>query len=60
MAAIERYKTHPSIVRIKQLTESNHQFSFCKFNTAEVWDEINRLDSTKSVSGNIPVKTLKL
>ena len=24
MAAIERYKTHPSIVRIKQLVDSNH------------------------------------
>ena len=60
MAAIERYKTHPSIVRIKQLAESNHQFSFCKFGITEVWDEINRLDSTKSVSGNIPTKTLKL
>ena len=60
MAAIERYKTHPSIVRIKQLVESNHQFSFCKIGITEVWDEINRLDSTKSVSGNIPTKTLKL
>ena len=60
MAAIERYKTHPSIVRIKQLVESNHQFSFCKIGITEVWDEINRLDSTKSVNGNIPTKTLKL
>ena len=59
LAAIEQYKTHPSIVKIKQLINPNHQFSFCKFDTKEVWDEINRLEGSKSVSGNIPTTILK-
>ena len=59
LAAIERYKTHPSIVKIKQLIKPNHQFGFGKFDTKEVWDEINRLDGSKSVSGNIPTTILK-
>ena len=33
LAAIERYKTHPSIVKIKQLIKLNHQFSFGKLDT---------------------------
>ena len=40
LAAIERYRTHPIIVKIKQLITPNHQFSFGKFDTKEVWDEI--------------------
>ena len=60
LAAIERHKTHPSIVKIQQLIKPNHQFSFGKFDTKEVWDdEINRLDGSKSVSGNIPTTILK-
>ena len=58
IATIDRYKEHRSLIRIKQTTKSN-QFSFCKFDTTEVWDEVSHLGSTKSVSGNIPVKTLK-
>ena len=48
-----------SVIKIKQSIKSNHQFSFCKFGTKEVCDEINRLDGSKSVSGNIPTITLK-
>ena len=59
LTAIERYKTYPSIVKIEQLIKPNHQFSFGKFDTKEVWDEINRLDGSKSVSGNIPTAILK-
>ena len=59
LAAIERYKTHPSIIKIKQLDKPNHQSSFGKFDTKEVWDEINRLDGSNSVSGNIPATILK-
>ena len=59
LAAIERYKTHPSIVKIKPLIKPNHQFSFGKFDTKEVWAEINRLECSKSVSGNIPTTILK-
>ena len=52
-------KTHPSIVKVKNLIKPNHQFSLCKFDTKEVWDEINRLDGSKSVSGNILTTILK-
>ena len=32
LAAIERHKTHPSVIKIKQQpNKPNHQFSFCKF-----------------------------
>ena len=54
LAAIERYKTHLSIVKIKQSIKPNDQLSFCNYGTKEVWNEINRLDGAKSVSGNIP------
>ena len=54
LAAIEQYRTHQSTIKIKQSNKPNYQFSFCKFDTKEAWDEINRLDCSNSVSGNIP------
>ena len=59
LAAMERYKTHPRIIKINQLITPNHQFSFCKFGAKEIWEEINRLDCSKSVGGNIPTTILK-
>ena len=53
LPAIERHKIHPSIIKTKQFIKPNHQFSFCKFDTKEVWDEINQVDGSKSVSGSI-------
>ena len=52
LAAIERHKTHPRIVKIKQLIKPNHQFSFGKSDTKEVWDEINRLDQGSATCGS--------
>ena len=36
LAAIEQYKTNPSIIKIKQLIEPHHHFGFCKLSTREV------------------------
>lgn len=33
---------------------------FCPFESAEVWDEINRLEITKKTSGDVPTHILKL
>ena len=48
------------MLRIKNALLGNKTFSFSPFTAADVWDEINHLDSSKTVSGNIPVKILKM
>ena len=56
--AIEKHKNHPSVLRIKKSLVGNETFSFGPFSAAG--DEINHLDSSKTVRGNIPVKILKM
>ena len=57
--AMEKYKSHPSILKIKSKTfESNH-FSFQAVTEDEVQKLIINLDSRKKTSGIIPVKLLQ-
>ena len=58
--AIEKHKNHPSVLRIENALLGNETFSLSPFTAADVWDEINHLDSSKTVSGKIPVKILKM
>ncbi len=58
--AIQKFKLHPSIIKIRQMTEESDVFQFRPFELAEVWDEINKLDSTKKTSGELPANILKL
>ena len=42
------------------MAEENAVFQFRRFEYAEVWDEINRLDVSKKTSGDLPAHILKL
>ena len=42
------------------MTKESDRFVFRPFEPAEVWDEINRLDTTKKTSGDSPTHILKL
>ena len=44
--AVRKFRLHQSIVKIKQMTGENGTFELRPFEPAEVWDEINRLDTT--------------
>ena len=57
--AIEKHNNHPSVLKIKALV-GNETFSFSPFSAVDVCDEINHLDSSKIVSGNVAVKILKI
>ena len=58
--AIKKFRLHQSIVKIKQINKGSDFFEFRPFEPAEVWDEINRLDTTKKTSGDVPTHILKL
>ena len=57
--AVEKYKTHPSIVMIKEKTRGQ-TFDFSHINPSLALHEINKLNSTKKTSGPVPVDKLKL
>ena len=42
------------------MNRESDTFDFCPFEPAEVWDEVNRLDTTKKTSGDVPTHILKL
>ena len=58
--AIQKFRSHPSVIKIRQMAEENTVFQFRRFESAEVWDEINSLDVSKKTSGDLPAHILKL
>ena len=56
--AIQKFRSHPSVIKIRQMVEENAVFQFRRFESAEVWDEINRLDASKTTSGDLPAHIL--
>ena len=58
--AIGKHKNHPGVLRIKKALVGHEKFSCSPFIAADVWDKINHLDNSETVSGNIPVKILKM
>ena len=46
--------------RIKSTLAGNETVSSSPFSAADVWDEINHLDSSKTLRGDILVKILKM
>ena len=48
------------MLRTKNALVGNETFGFSPFSAADVWDEINHLDSFKTVSGDMHVKILKM
>ena len=58
--AIERYKNHPSITKIKNTIPRDQTFSFHHVTKEEIQREILNLDPTKASQANdIPIKIIK-
>ena len=58
--SIQKYRNHPSIVRIKENVGVVDKFEFNFIAPIDVWNEINQLNSSKKSSGEIPTDILKL
>ena len=56
--AVEKYKTHPSILTIKD-RKRDLTFEFSRIDPNLVLNEINKLNSAKKTSGPVPVDKLK-
>ena len=55
---IYKYRSHPSIIIIKENVELDSKFEFCNVTVDEIYKEINALDTKKaSVENDIPVKS---
>ena len=58
--AISKFSLHPSILEIKNRTQSISGFSFCEVTLEDMEAELKHLDSNKANTfKNIPVKQLK-
>ena len=58
--SIQKYRNHPSIVRIKENVGVVDKFEFNFVAPIDVWNEINQLNSSKKSSEEIPADILKL
>ena len=58
--AVEKYKNHNSILRIKEKTKNFPSFGFTHVNPWEVSEQIDALNTKKASSGGIPSKVLKM
>ena len=58
--AIRKYENHPSMVKIKSSVETTQLFDFNFVNSDDISEIINSLDPTKTASGAIPTKIVKL
>ena len=59
--AVEKYKNHPSIVKIKEMHNKNESFSFNISSPSEIAYEISHLSTSKSCPvDSIPAKIIKL
>ena len=59
--AIQKFKSHPSIVSIEENIASPEVFNFRKINLDDILKEVKNLDRTKNGTfGDIPSKCLKL
>ena len=59
LKAILKYSNHPSIQIIKENFTSSNSFCFRQVSKTEIEYEINKLDSSKSTSGDIPIRIIK-
>ena len=58
--AVEKYKNHDSILRIKEKTKNFPSFGFTHANPLEVSEQIDALNTKKASRGGIPSKVLKM
>ena len=57
--AIEKFKTHPSVISIKCRFNTKDIFEFSYVTVHDFYQEIMHLDSSKKTSGDIPIQLLK-
>ena len=58
--AIEKYKHHPSILKIREMVTTKNKFNFSEISLKEVEDEMMKLNIKKGTPfKNIPPKILK-
>ena len=56
---VNKFKNHPSIIKIKENIQNNGSFSFSTTTTKQIEDEIRKLNKNKpTTENNIPVKIL--
>ena len=58
--AIKKYENHPCIINIKRLLAQNEIFEFTSISRWEVWEEVNKLNSSKKTSGEISTDVAQL
>ena len=58
--AIQKFRSHPNVIKIRHIVEESAVFQFYRFEPADIWDEINRLGASKNTSGNLPTHILML
>ena len=60
LKAIDKYKDHPSVLKIKeQFPQNDSEFKFQQVLPEEVNEQIVKLKTSKSARGNIPLKMIK-
>ena len=59
LKAILKYANHPSIITIKDKFPITDTFTFKHITRKSLQEEIKKLDSSKSTSGDIPIKIIK-
>ena len=60
VAALEKFKSHPSVIAIEKSLRNKIFFEFSNVCYADTYHAILTLDSTKKTSGDIPTKILKV
>ena len=58
--AIQKYASHPSVLKIKAMALNNGRFEFSSVDPTLVFSEISKMDPSKKTSGAIPTDKLKL
>ena len=58
--AIEKYKNHHGIIKIKEMYPDPKPFEFREVNSGEIWDQINKLKTRKALPiESIPARIFK-
>ena len=57
--AMQKYVSHPSVLKIKAMAQNNGRFEFSSVDPTLVFSEISKMDSSKKTSGAIPTDKLK-
>ena len=57
--AVFKYKDHPSVLKIKSMNTGAKKFEFNQILPETVYQNVKKLDQSKSTRGDIPIKIIK-